>query len=79
MVHNPADRVQEGGVNVPPLEPSLNVTVPVGVVAVPVDVSATVALYVIVFPATIVDGLGVMVVMVLRGITCNDDVAELPV
>jgi hypothetical protein len=76
-VHEPADRVQEGGVNVPPALPSLNVTVPVGVDAVPVDVSDTVTLYVIGFPATIVDGLGVMVVLVLRAVSCNDDAPKL--
>jgi hypothetical protein len=65
-------------VNVPPLEPSLNVTVPFGVDAVPVDVSATVAVYVIVFPTTTVDGLGVMVVLVSILVTCNEDMPELP-
>ncbi len=79
MVHEPADRVQEVGVNVPPLEPSVNVTVPVGVEAVPVAVSATVAVYVIVLPTATADGFGVMVVLVLRAVTCNDDMPELAV
>ncbi len=43
---------------VPPAPPSLQVTVPVGDVGVPVPVSLTVAENVMVFPTMTVDGLG---------------------
>jgi hypothetical protein len=64
-------------VNVPPLEPSLNVTVAVGVDFVPVDVSATVAVYVIVLLKGEIDGFGPMVVLVVRPLTTNNDMPRL--
>jgi len=50
--------------------PGVNVTVPVGVLAVPAaEVSATVAVQVVLWPTTIVDGVQLTVVLVLHRLT----------
>ncbi len=72
-----AVNVHVGLLKLPPAPPSLHATVPVGVVAVPLSISATAALNVIVLPIVTDDGFGVMVVVVLRGPTVNADWPEL--
>lgn len=64
----PPDNVHELAVlNVPDAVPSLHDTEPVGVVCVPLSVSATVAVYVIVSPILAENILGVTVVLVVLG------------
>ena len=64
--------------NEPPAPPSLKETVPVGVVFVPVSLSVTVAVKVMVPDNPIEDGLGVTAVVVVRLFTVKADVPELP-
>jgi len=60
-------QLPDTSVHVPP---GVNVTVPVGVLGVPAaDVSATVAVHVVLWPTTIVDGVQLTVVLVLRKLT----------
>jgi len=60
-------QLPDARVHVPP---GVNVTVPVGVLGVPAaDVSATVAVHVVLWPTTIVDGVQLTVVLVLRKLT----------
>ena len=60
-------QLPDARVHVPP---GVKVTVPVGVLAVPAaEVSATVAVQVVLWPTTIVDGVQLTVVLVLRRLT----------
>ena len=65
----------------PPLPPSSQLTVPTGIVFVPLPESATVALNVIAFPIVVVAGLGATAVVVGRTVTgtVNDVVPKLPI
>ena len=70
-MHDPDDSVHEVVgrpeiMKLPPLPPSLNVTMRVGVDASPMEVSDTVTVYVIVFPIITDDGLGSMIVSEVR-------------
>ena len=49
--------------------PGVKVTVPVGVIAVPGDVSATVAVQLVAWPTKTVDGVQTTVVVVVRTVT----------
>jgi hypothetical protein len=65
------------GVNVPPALPSFHIMVPEGEDAIPLLVSVTVPVKVIVPPVAIDAGLGVMSTVVVRRLTVSDDVPEL--
>ena len=69
--------VHEVELNIPPLPPSLHVTVPVGRILVPRPGSLTLELNVMAFPRFVVAGLGVTVVLVVRKVTDNDVMPEL--
>ena len=69
--------VHEVELKSPPLPPSSQVTVPVGMVFVPRPGSLTLALNATGFPRFVVAGLGVMVVVVVRMFTVNDVLPEL--
>lgn len=56
----------------------LNDTVPVGVIAVPVDVSTTVAVHEVAWPITTEDGVQATVVVVVRGSTVTLVLPVLP-
>jgi len=76
-VQLPEDSVHGRPLKVPPALPSLQLTVPLGVVAVPEEVSATVAVNVIVFPIMTVADPGNTVVLVVRRVTVSVDDPEL--
>ncbi len=76
VVQLPDDSIQEGGWNVPPLLPSLHVTLPIRLVG-EAELSATVTVNVTSVPEFTVDGFGVTVVLVEWSSTVNDDVPEL--
>jgi len=57
--------------------PGVNVTVPVGVIAVPVEVSVTVAVQLVAWPMKTVDGVQATVVVVVRTVTVTVVLPEL--
>ena len=71
--------VHEVELKSPPLPPSLQLTVPAGIVFVPLPESATVVVNVMAFPIVVVAGLGVTVLVVVRKFTVNGVVPKLVV
>ena len=76
-VHEPEARVHVVALKLPVGPVSVQVTVPVGVVAVPVEVSATVAVQAVALPTTVVEDLQTTVVLVVLGLTVIEAVPEL--
>ena len=78
-VHLPALNVQDGALNVPAAPVLVQETVPVGVVGVPGEMSATVAVHDVALPTTVVEDAQTTVVLVALGLTViAKDVGPLP-